>query len=71
MVAMIKETAQMLEMLPENQVKTVNELVKLLVLAWDPDFTKVTEEEKRRMDVADEEMRNGVCFSEEDVWGNP
>ena len=67
--AMVKETAQMLEMLPENQVKTVNDLVKLLVLAWDPDFTKVTEEERSRMEIADEEMRKGIFFSEADVWG--
>ena len=66
---MVKETAQMLEMLPENQVKTVNDLVKLLVLAWDPDFTKVTEEERSRMEIADEEMRKGIFFSEADVWG--
>ena len=59
----------MLEMLPENQVKTVNDLVKLLVLAWDPDFTKVTEEERSRMEIADEEMRKGIFFSEADVWG--
>ena len=59
----------MLEMLPENQVKTVNDLVKLLVLAWDPDFTKVTEEERYRMEIADEEMRKGIFFSEADVWG--
>jgi len=31
---------------------------------------KSTKEEKRRMDIAAEEMRNGICFSEEDVWGN-
>lgn len=46
-----------------------NDLVKLLVLAWDPDFTKVTEEERSRMEIADEEMRKGIFFSEADVWG--
>lgn len=36
---------------------------------WDPDFTKVTEEEKHRIDIADKEMRSGIYFSEVDVWG--
>lgn len=68
MRAMVKETVQMLEMLPENEVKTINDLVKLLVRSWDPDFTKVTEEERARMDVADAELKNGIYFTEDEVW---
>lgn len=59
----------MLEMLPESELKTVNDLVKLLVRSWDPDFTKVTSEEKKRLDIADAEMSRGVFFTEAEVWG--
>ena len=68
MNTMVKETMQMLEMLPENEVKTVNDLVKLLVRSWDPDFTKVTADEKKRIDCADEEMSKGIYFTEAEVW---
>ena len=36
------KTAQMMEMLPNNEQQLAYELVKRLVLAWDPDFTKET-----------------------------
>lgn len=68
MRAIVKETVQMLEMLPENEVKTINDLVKLLVRSWDSDFTKVTEEERARMDVADAELKSGIYFTEDEVW---
>lgn len=68
MRAIVKETVQMLEMLPENEVKTINDLVKLLVRSWDLDFTKVTEEERARMDVADAELKSGIYFTEDEVW---
>ena len=68
MRAIVKETVQMLEMLPENEVKTISDLVKLLVRSWDSDFTKVTEEERARMDVADAELKSGIYFTEDEVW---
>lgn len=37
-------------------------------IQWDPDFTRVTDEEKRRIDTAIEEMKNGIYFSEDEVW---
>lgn len=68
MNTMAQETASLLELLPEKELKTVNELVKMLVRAWDPDFTKVTVEERKRIDEADKEMKAGIYFSDEDVW---
>lgn len=38
------------------------------IIQWDSDFTKVTEEEKIRIDTATQEMENGIYFSEEEVW---
>ena len=63
------QTAKLINLLPEDELALVNELVKKLLLAWDPDFTKVTPEEKERIDRADKEMQNGEYFTDEEVWG--
>jgi len=48
------DTARMIEILPKEEQVFAFELVKRLVLAWDPDFTKVTPEEALRMNAAEE-----------------
>lgn len=35
---------------------------------WDLDFTKVTPEEKERMDAADKELQQGIYCTEKEVW---
>ncbi len=40
------------------------------ILAWDPDFTKATAEEKKKIDKADEELARGEYVSHEDVWAD-
>ncbi len=67
MSALTTQTAQMLSLLPDEDVFIVNTLVKKLVRAWDPDFTKVTEEERARLDEAYDEMKAGEYISEKDV----
>ena len=62
------QTAQLIDMLPEKDAMLINELVKKLVRAWDPDFTKVTEEESVVLDQADKEMKNGEYFTDDEVW---
>ena len=42
--------AEMLDMLPEKEQNFAYELMKKLVLAWDPDFTKLTPDEKKRLE---------------------
>lgn len=43
------------------------ETIKRFVLAWDPDFTKVTPEEQKRIDDAE----NSVFVSEDEIdWDN-
>lgn len=46
--------AHMMDMLPEEDRDLAFELIKKLVKAWDPDFTKVTPEEARRIQEAEE-----------------
>ncbi len=64
MSALVQQTSQMLSLLPEEDVSLVNAFVKKLILAWDPDFTKVTEEERKLLDEADSEIKNGEYFTE-------
>ena len=52
MTELSMDTARMLDMLPESEQVLAHEFVKRLVLAWDPDFTKVTPEEARQMEQA-------------------
>lgn len=62
------QTAELLDILPDEDASIVNTLIKKLVVAWDPDFTKVTAKEKELLDKSDSEMKNGDFVSEEDFW---
>lgn len=59
--------AKMLDMLPDEDKNFAYEFIKKLVLAWDPDFTKVTPEERVKIEAAE---KSGF-ISEDDVdWSN-
>ena len=45
----------------------VDLIIKRLVLAWDPDYTKLTAAEKRSLEIADKEMKNGEFYTKEEV----
>lgn len=42
----VKEAAGLMELLPEKDQDFALEFIKKMVLAWDPDFTKLTPAEK-------------------------
>lgn len=65
---MILQKEKMLSILPDENLTLVNTFVKKLIKAWDPDFTKLTDDEKRIVDEADDEIRRGIYFTEDDVW---
>lgn len=58
-----QEIARMVDMLPDEEQTLAFDLVKRLVLAWDPDFTKVTPEEAARLQAAE----NSGFISEQDI----
>ena len=47
------DATRLLEMLPESEEHFAYELIKKLVHAWDPDFTRLTPEEANRLAVAE------------------
>lgn len=44
------EITEMLDILPESDLNLAYEIIKKMVLAWDPDFTKLTEAERARLE---------------------
>ncbi len=54
-----REAITLMEILPESDQNFALEFIKKLVLAWDPDFTKLTPAEKAEIDEAMEDFRNG------------
>jgi len=49
------DTARLIDMLPESDQAFAYEFVKKLIRAWDPDYTKLTEEEAKRLAEAEQE----------------
>ncbi len=47
------EAARLIDMLPENDQSVAFEFIKKLVLAWDPDYTKLTKEETKELEEAE------------------
>ncbi|MGN0637482.1 MAG: hypothetical protein ACI4J0_03840 [Huintestinicola sp.] len=62
-----KQLILMFEMLPEQEQELAYETVKRFVLAWDPDFTKVTPEERQHIDEAE---KSGFISDDEIDWDN-
>ena len=67
MSAITKEAINLMEILPESEQNFALEFIKKLVLAWDPDFTKLTLTEKKELEDADGEIRNGETISHEEI----
>jgi hypothetical protein len=59
------EAARLMDALPEADKVFAYEFIKKLVLAWDPDFTKVTAEEAKRIE---DEENSGYIDADEIDW---
>ncbi len=59
--------ASMVDILPENDQQLAYELVKKLLLAWDPDFTKVTPEEAAQLEEAERNFDKGETVSMNEI----
>ena len=57
-----KQAIDLLEILPESEQNFALEFIKKLVLAWDPDFTKVTPLERSEIEQAVKEIENGEIY---------
>ena len=59
------DSAKLIDMLPVDDQRFAYEFVKKLVLAWDPDFSKVTPEEAKRIKAAED---SGFILDSEIDW---
>ncbi len=67
MSEIVQNAAQMMELLPDEDKNFAYEFIKKLVLAWDPDFTKITADEKRQIN----EAENDEFFDAREIdWDN-
>ena len=62
-----QQIAQMVDALPDEDQALAFELVKKLVLAWDPDFTKTTAAERAAMEQAIEELNAGEYVTDDEI----
>ena len=67
MAPLAQQIADMVDMLPEKGQALAFELVKKLVLAWDPDFTKVTPAEQAEIAQAEAELEAGDYVTDQAV----
>ena len=53
--------------LPETEQGLAYELLRRLVLAWDPDFTKLTPSERADLEESERDLREGRTIRMEDI----
>lgn len=69
MSAATKEVINLMEILPESDQNFVLEFIKKLVLAWDPDYTKVTSAERKVLEEAEKDIaENGTVSHDAINW---
>ena len=70
MSELAQSTARMLDMLPEQEQALAYEMLKRIVLAWDPDFTKLTPAEAETLERAEAELANGETVNQDAIDWN-
>ena len=69
MSAATKEAINLMEILPESDQNFALEFIKKLVLAWDPDYTKVTPVERKALEEAEKDIaENGTISHDVINW---
>ena len=62
-----KQAIDLMELLPESEQNFALEFIKKLVIAWDPDFTKVTPTARAELERAQREIENGETVSHDAI----
>ena len=63
----IKEAVSLMEILPETEQNFALEIIKKLVIAWDPDFTKLTPAEKCALEEAEKDIEENGTISHDAI----
>lgn len=67
MSAATREAINLMEILPESDQNFALEFIKKLVLAWDPDYTKVTSAERKALEEAEKDIVENRTISHDDI----
>ncbi|WP_315452393.1 hypothetical protein [uncultured Selenomonas sp.] len=67
MTAQEQEILTMYNTLPEEEQGLAYELLRRLVLAWDPDFTKLTPAERSHLEESEHDLKEGRAVRMEDI----
>ena len=67
MAPVAQQIAQMVDMLPAADQALALELVRKLVLAWGPDYTRATPGEDAAMEQAVRELEAGDYLTDKDI----
>jgi hypothetical protein len=62
-----KQIIEMVDMLPEAEQQLACEVLKRLVLAWDPDFVKLTPFEELQLTQAEKEISTNDLVDHADI----
>lgn len=67
MSAATKEAINLMEILPESDQNFALEFIKKLVIAWDPDYTRVTPAERKALEDAEKDIAENGTVSHDDI----
>lgn len=67
MNATTKKVISLMEILPENDQNFALEFIKKLVLAWDPDYTKLTPSERQALSEAEKDIEENGTISHDSI----
>lgn len=56
-----------MEILPESEQNFALEFIKKLVIAWDPDFTKMTPAERQALEDAENDIKENDTISHDAI----
>ena len=69
MSTVTREVINLMELLPESEQNFALEFIKKLVLAWDPDYTKLTPNEKLDLQNAEKSIaEEGTISHDAIIW---
>lgn len=67
MSSVVKEAVSLMEVLPESDQNFALEFIKKLVIAWDPDYTKVTPTERKLLEEAERDITENRTVSHDAI----
>lgn len=66
----VKEAVSLMEVLPETEQNFALEFIRKLVIAWDPDYTRLTSAERNALEEAEKDIAENGTISHDDINWN-